>query len=127
MNIIPALEMKGWRPSETNCTDNQLVAKHEFHAKADFFCRLCSCKMHRRSTRQISITASMDKLKELLNPKKMEPNRSVLVACHQNNQISDGGWEIKTKIKAQNGLYAPYTYSATEFHFSPIQITSYNN
>lgn len=74
-----------------------------------------------------SITASMDKLKELLNPKKMEPNRSVLVACHQNNQISDGGWEIKTKIKTQDGLYAPYTYSATEFHFSPIQITSYNN
>lgn len=56
MNIIPALEMKGWRPSETNCTDNQIVVKYDFHAKADFFCRLCSCKMHRRGTRQIRIT-----------------------------------------------------------------------
>ena len=34
MNIIPALEMKGWRPSEVNCTDNQIVVKYEFHAKA---------------------------------------------------------------------------------------------
>ena len=56
MNIIPALEMKGWRPFETNCTDSQVVVKCELYAKADFFCRLCSCKMHRRGTRQISIT-----------------------------------------------------------------------
>ena len=126
MNIIPALEMNGWRPSETNCTDNQLVVKYEFHAKADFFCRLCSCKMHRRGTRQISITASMDKLKELLNPQKMEPNRSVLVACHQNNQISDGGWNIVSKIETASGKYTAFDLR-TDYHFSPLQIKGYNN
>lgn len=56
----------------------------------------------------------------------MEPNRSVLVACHQNNQISDGGWNIVSKIETASGNYTAFDLR-TDYHFSPLQIKGYNN
>mgnify|MGYP003289960253 CR=1 FL=1 len=37
MKTIPALEMKGWRTSASDCTGNQIVVKYEFVSSGTFF------------------------------------------------------------------------------------------
>ena len=36
MNVIPALEMKGWRTSASDCTGNPIVVKYEFVSSETF-------------------------------------------------------------------------------------------
>ena len=55
MKIIPALEMKGWRTSASDCTGNQIVVKYEFVSSETFRCRLCNRRMQRRGSRQLSV------------------------------------------------------------------------
>ena len=55
MNVIPALEMKGWRTSASDCTGNQIVVKYEFVSSETFWCRLCNRRMQRRGSRQLTV------------------------------------------------------------------------
>ena len=55
MNVIPALEMKGWRTSASDCTVNQIVVKYEFVSSETFKCRLCNRRMQRRGSCQLSV------------------------------------------------------------------------
>lgn len=55
MNIIPALEMKGWRISASDCTGNQIVVKYEFASDKEIICKACNSRMQRRGTRQLVV------------------------------------------------------------------------
>ena len=55
MNVIPALEMKGWRTSASDCTGNQIVVKYEFVSSETFKCRVCNRRMQRRGSRQLTV------------------------------------------------------------------------
>ncbi len=55
MNIIPALEIKGWRAYENDCTNNCVTVKYKYIAGTPIRCKLCSGKVQRRGYRHISI------------------------------------------------------------------------
>lgn len=55
MKIIPALVMKGWRASASDCTGNQIIVKYKFVSSEIFKCRLCNSKMQRKGSRQITV------------------------------------------------------------------------
>ena len=55
MNVIPALEMKSWRTSASDCTGNQIVVKYEFISTETFRCRLCNRRVQRRGCRQLTV------------------------------------------------------------------------
>ncbi|MBQ3240761.1 MAG: hypothetical protein IJB00_06195, partial [Akkermansia sp.] len=55
MNIIPALEMKGWRISASDCTGNQIVVKYEFASDKEIICKACNSRMQRRGARQLVV------------------------------------------------------------------------
>ncbi len=78
-----------------------------------------------KSVKYGRLTAPMSKIKALLNPKNMEANRSVLVACHQDHQLSNGGWNIVSKIETEPGKYTAFDLRI-DYNFSPMQIEGYN-
>lgn len=55
MKVIPAHEMKGWRISASNCTDNKVIVKYEFNSTVPFKCRVCNNRMQRRGSRQLTV------------------------------------------------------------------------
>ena len=80
MNIIPALEMKGWRTSALDCTGNQIVVKYEFVSSESFKCRLCNRR---------ELCKSLEK-----EEKKLVKGKRYLFLCGEENLTEDKREEL---------------------------------
>lgn len=55
MNIIPVLEIKGWRAYKNNCTGNQIVVNYKYVSRKTLLCEDCACKVQRVDTMLLTV------------------------------------------------------------------------